>query len=45
MLEEQTSTCVSSDKLTKVFKETTDKHPPQKKQRFAVTKLHLWKKN
>ena len=30
-LEEHSSTCVSSDKLTKIFKETTDKHAPQKK--------------
>ena len=30
-LEEQASMCVSYDKLTKVFKETTDKHAPQKK--------------
>ena len=30
-LEEQASTCISYDKLTKIFKETTDKHVPQKK--------------
>ena len=30
-LEEQVSTCVSYDKLTKIFKETTNKHAPQKK--------------
>ena len=33
-LEEQTSTCVSYDKLTKIFKETTDKHVPQKKRKL-----------
>ena len=27
-LEEQPSTCVSYDKLTKIFKKTTDKHAP-----------------
>ena len=30
-LQEQGSTCLSYDKLTKIFKETTDKHAPQKK--------------
>ena len=30
-LEEQASTCVPYDKLTEIFKETTDKYPPQKK--------------
>ena len=40
-LEEQASTCVSYDKLTKIFKETTDKHAPQKKRKICVTKLHL----
>ena len=30
-LEEQASTCVSYDKLTKIFQGTTDKHAPQKK--------------
>ena len=34
MLEEQASTCVSYDKLTEIFKETTDKHTPQKKQKI-----------
>ena len=29
-LEEQASTCISFDKLTKTFKESTDKHAPQK---------------
>ena len=33
-LEEQTSPCVSYDKLTKIFKETTDKHAPQKKRKI-----------
>ena len=33
-LEQQASTCVSYDKLTKIFKETTDKHAPQKKQKI-----------
>ena len=27
--------CVSYDKLTKIFKETTDKHAPQKKQKIS----------
>ena len=35
-LEEQASMCVYYDKLTEIFKETTDKHAPQKKQ-----KIHL----
>ena len=34
MLEEQASTFVSYDKLSKIFKETTDKHTPQKKQKI-----------
>ena len=33
-LEEQASTCISYDKLTKIFKETTDKHAPQKKRKI-----------
>ena len=33
-LEEQTSTCVSFDNLTKIFKESTDKHVPRKKQKI-----------
>ena len=32
--EEQTSTCVSYDKLTKIFNEITDKHAPQKKRKI-----------
>ena len=34
MLEEQASMFVSYDKLTKIFKETTDKHAPQKKRKI-----------
>ena len=34
MLEEQASTFVSYDKWTKIFKETTDKHAPQKKRKI-----------
>ena len=33
-LEEQVSTCLSDDKLTKIFKGTTDKHAPQKKRKI-----------
>ena len=32
--QEQASMCVSFDKLTKIFKETTDKHAPQNKERI-----------
>ena len=34
MLEGQASMFVSYDKLSKIFKETTDKHTPQKKQKI-----------
>ena len=34
MLEEQASMFVSYDKLSKIFKETTDKYTPQKKQKI-----------
>ena len=49
-LEEQASMCVSYDKLTKVFKETTDKHAPQKKQKIWGNQAQLvqesnWKNN
>ena len=33
--QEQASMCVSFDKLTKIFKETTDKHAPQNKERIG----------
>ena len=33
-LEEQVSTCVCYDKLTEIFKETTDKQAPQKKRKI-----------
>ena len=33
-LKEQASSCVSYDKLTKIFKETADKHARQKKQKI-----------
>ena len=33
-LEEQASMCICYDKLTKIFKEYTDKHAPQKKQKI-----------
>ena len=32
--QQQASMCVSFDKLTKIFKETTDKHAPQNKERI-----------
>ena len=40
-LEEQTSACVSYDKLTKIFKETTDKNKPQKKRKIRGKQAHL----
>ena len=33
-LQKQASTCVFYEKLTKVLKETTDKHAPQKKRKI-----------
>ena len=39
--EEQASTCVSYDKVTKIFKETTDNHAPQKKQETRGNQGHL----
>ena len=33
-LKEQASSCVSYDKLTKIFKETADKHARQRKQKI-----------
>ena len=32
-LDEQVLTCVSYDKLIRIFKKTTDKHAPQKKRK------------